>query len=392
MHGPRELTWCEVSTAALAHNVAELRRRVVPAGARLGVVVKAEAYGHGLEVASRAFVAAGVDWLIVNALGEAEALRRAGIACPLYVVGPVAPWMAERVVAADVRLVVYDDELANALAAAAREAGRVVPVHLKVETGNQRQGLEPADAVALGKRIAATPGLALEGLSTHYADIEDTTDHRFAMLQLQRFEETLQALRQAGIEVPIANMANSAATILWPKTHAGLVRVGLAAYGLWPSAQTYAAALALEAQDREGRGGYLPTLAPALTWRARIAQVKSVPAGSFVGYGRTYRTTHASRIAVVPVGYHEGYDRRLSNLGHMLVGGVRAPVRGRVCMNMTMIDVTDAPEARAGGVVTLMGEDGDERISAEELARWMGTINYEVVSRIHPVVPRLAVP
>jgi alanine racemase len=385
------LTWCEVPTAALAHNVAELRRRVLPAGARLGVVVKADAYGHGLVVAARAFVAGGVDWLIVNALDEAEALRRAGVTAPLYVVGPVAPWMAARVVAADVRLVVYDADLVEALAAAAQAAGKVVPVHVKVETGNHRQGLEPPDAVALATRVAATPGLTLEGLSTHYADIEDTTDHRFAMQQLARFDEALQALAQAGIRPPIANSANSAATILWPKTHAGLVRVGLAAYGLWPSAQTYAAALALEAADKDGRGGYLPELRPALAWRTRIAQVKSVPAGAWIGYGRTFRATHATRIAILPVGYHEGYDRRLSNLAHALVGGVRAPVRGRVCMNMTMIDVTDVPDVRAGQVVTLLGDDGDERISAEDLARWMGTINYEVVSRIHPVVPRLAV-
>ena len=144
-------------------------------------------------------------------------------------------------------------------------------------------------------------------------------------------------------------------------------------------------------EQREGRGGFLPELRPALTWKARITQVKTVPAGAWVGYGRTYRCTHATRIGVLPVGYHEGYDRRLSNLAHALVGGVRAPVRGRVCMNMAMIDVGDAAEVRAGSVATLLGADGDERVAAEDLARWCGTINYEVVSRIHPVVPRIAV-
>ena len=144
---------------------------------------------------------------------------------------------------------------------------------------------------------------------------------------------------------------------------------------------------ALQAHAR-GEGGLLPTLRPAMSWRARIVQVKSVPAGAYVGYGRTYRTTHSSRIAVVPVGYHEGYDRRLSNLGHVLIRGVRAPIRGRVCMNMTMVDVTHVPKARAGDIATLLGDDGDESITAERLSDWMGTINYEAVSRIHPTIER----
>jgi alanine racemase len=262
---------------------------------------------------------------------------------------------------------------------------------VKVETGNHRQGLELAEALELGRLISALDGVELEGLATHYADIEDTTDHRFAMAQVARFEEALAAFRGAGMGVPIPSTANSAATILWPRTHGELVRVGIAAYGLWPSTETYAAALALPEQ-RDGRGGFLPDLLPALSWRARITQVKVVPAGAWVGYGRTYRCTHPTRIAILPVGYHEGYDRRLSNLAHTLVGGVRAPVRGRVCMNMTMIEVSDVPEAAVGSVVTLLGTDGDERVSAEDLARWCGTINYEIVSRIHPVIPRVAVP
>ena len=267
---------------------------------------------------------------------------------------------------------------------------RVARVHIKIETGNHRQGLALEDALGLARYLGDNlKGIEIEGVSTHYADIEDTTDHRFAMLQVERFEAAVAAFRAAGFPVPMTNTANSAATILWPRTHGAVVRVGLAAYGLWPSTETYAAALALPEQ-REGRGGFLPDLVPALSWRARIVQVKDVPAGAWVGYGRTYRCTHSTRIAVIPVGYHEGYDRRLSNLGHALVGGVRAPIRGRVCMNMAMIDVTDHSDAKVGDVVTLLGADGDERISAEDLARWCGTINYEIVSRIHPVIPRLA--
>jgi alanine racemase len=388
---PSELTWCEISRAALAHNARLLKARV--GEGLLGVVVKADAYGHGLEVAARAFLEGGADWLIVNALHEAIALRKVGISAPLYVVGRVAPWDAVTVVAHDVRVIAYDEELIGALVLAASAQGRSARVHLKVETGNHRQGLPVEEALALTRSFAAPIAaghLEVEGLSTHYADIEDTTDHRFAMTQVTRFEAAVAAFREAGFPVPVTNTANSAATILWQRTHGHLVRAGIAAYGLWPSTETYAAALALPEQ-REGRGGFLPELLPALSWRARIAQVKTVPAGAWIGYGRTYRCTHPTRVAIIPVGYHEGYDRRLSNLGHALVGGLRAPIRGRVCMNMAMIDVTDQLAARAGDVVTLLGADGDERVSAEELGRWCGTINYEIVSRIHPVVPRIPV-
>ena len=201
--------------------------------------------------------------------------------------------------------------------------------------------------------------------------------------------------------------ANSAAVLLDARTHHDLVRAGISTYGLWPSKETQAAWLEQRLREHKSQaprpagdvvqsaGGddddEVPTLIPVLRWRALLNQVKSVPAGGYVGYGRTYRATHPSRIAIVPVGYHEGYDRRLSNVGHVLVDGVRCPVRGRVCMNMMMVDVTDVPSATMGSVATLLGSDGDETISAEQLAGWMGTIHYEVTSRIHPSVPRISV-
>jgi alanine racemase len=357
------------------------------AGARLGVVVKSSAYGHGAAVASRAFVDAGADWLIVNDADEAQGLRAEGLEAPVYICGPVAPWAAEAVVAADARVVVYDSELLRALGAAGRAAGRPVPVHLKVETGNTRQGVQLDEALELGALAQSLEGVHLEGIATHYADIEDTTDHAFARSQLAAFRDARAAFEAAGYPVEMAHSANSAAAILWPETHDELVRVGIAAYGLWPSRETYVTALQADARQESG---FLPQLQPALSWRARVAQVKQVPAGAFVGYGRTYRATHDCRIAVLPVGYHEGYDRRLSNLGHVLIHGARAPIRGRVCMNMTMVDVTHVPEVRSGDVATLLGVDGDEQITAEQLAEWMGTINYEVVSRIHPGIPRVA--
>jgi alanine racemase len=375
---PALASWREVSALALRHNVATLRGLAGP-GPKLGVVVKADAYGHGLGQVAPVLVEAGVDWLIVNFAHEAQAVR-ALPGCsdtPLYLCGTLFPHEAPRVVEARARTVLYDAETARALDAASQAAGVVTPVHIKLETGTHRQGLVTAEALAFARVLQTMAGLRIEGLTTHFADIEDSTDHRFADAQWATLDEAVAAFRGAGIAVPVVHAANSAATILEAKTHGDLVRVGISAYGLWPSKETLAA-------WRERQTGTAPTLVPVLAWRARLAQVKDVPAGAYVGYGRTWRTTRATKIAIVPVGYHEGYDRRLSNAAHMLVRGVRAPVRGRICMNMTMIDVTDVPGAAAGDVATLLGADGDERLSAEQLASWMGSIHYEVVSRIHP--------
>lgn len=379
------LSWCEVDAAALRANLAALRQRLSP-GARLGVVVKSEAYGHGLTLCAEEFLAGGADWLVVNSIQEAVSLRQAEIAAPVYVCGHVAGAQAGLVARTRARVVLYDWEVAQALARAGREAGERVRVHLKLETGAYRQGLDLSAALELGRAVRGLQGLELEGLTTHYADIEDTTDHRFAQGQLESLRQAWRAFAGQGMDIPLVHSANSAAAILWPETHGQLVRVGIAAYGLWPSRETYATAL--ERRADQGEQGWVPQLVPALSWRARVVQVKEVPTGAYVGYGRTFRATHPTRIAVLPVGYFEGYDRRLSNLAHVLLKGVRAPVRGRVCMNMAMADITHIPGVGPGSVATLLGQDGEEVVSADLLASWMGTINYEVVSRIHPTVPR----
>ena len=362
------------------------------------MVVKADAYGHGLAVVVPA-LAPLVDWLIVNSASEAAAVRRFERDVPVYSCGPLLPFEAATIVEARARTVVVDMDVVRALGACSVAAGAVTPVHIKVETGTHRQGLVVADLAAFARAVGDVDGVVVEGITTHYADIEDTTDHRFADRQREQLEAARDAILEAGLLRPLLHSANSAATLLDARTHADLVRVGIATYGLWPSRETQAAWL----EHRLREGGSLPphavdddshavpTLHPVLSWRARLTQVKEVPAGGYVGYGRTYRATHASKIAIVPVGYHEGYDRRLSNVGHVLVDGVRCPVRGRVCMNMIMVDVTDVPTARMGSVATLLGTDGDERVSAEQLASWMGTIHYEVTSRIHGALPRLAV-
>ena len=377
---PNAASWCEIDAAAIEANIATLRQSL-SAGTRLGIVVKSNAYGHGLSTCARQFVAAGADWLVVNGVGEAAVLRRAGIEAPIYICGPTFAIDAPAVAKHRASAVVCDVETAEALAQAGREDGWAIGVHIKVETGTNRQGVFAAQALDLGRRISELAGVDLQGLTTHYADIEDTTDPSFALEQLRKLEEVAQAYQLAGLPRPLVHSANSAATLIWPQTHAGLVRVGIAAYGLWPSSETYATAL-------ERRVGEMPQLQPVLSWRARVAQVKEVAEGAYIGYGRTFRATQPMRIAVLPVGYYEGYDRRLSNIGHVLINGVRAPIRGRVCMNIAMVDITHIPAVERGAVATLLGRDGEEEVAAEQWGAWMGSIHYEAVARIHPDQPR----
>ncbi len=224
--------------------------------------------------------------------------------------------------------------------------------------------------------------IVIEGLATHFANIEDTIDHSYAERQLERFRRAASQLDAAGIDVPIKHCANSAAAILFPETHFQMIRPGIATYGMWPSKETQTAFL-------KERGNSF-ALRPALTWKARIAQIKTVPAGEHIGYGCTFRTGHATRLAIVPIGYYDGYDRGIAG-GHVLIHGRQAPVRGRICMNIIMVEVTDIPAARIEDEVVLLGCQGDESISAEQFAAWAGTINYEVTTRINERIPRMVV-
>jgi alanine racemase len=346
-------------------------------------VVKSEAYGHGLLEVAEVCRQSGVGWLCVNGVDEGIRLRQAGHGARILVLGYVALDRLADVVEHDLRPVTYNLATLDRLDALASERGRRVAVHLKLETGTQRQGIAAQDLPQFVSRIGASAGLVLEGLATHFANIEDTTDHGFALGQIERFGQAVAELAAAGVRVPVRHAACSAAAILFARTHLDLVRIGISLYGLWPSRETYVACLE--------RGKPTLELRPALTWKTRVAQVKQVPEGSFVGYGCTHRTTRDSRIAVLPVGYHEGYDRGLSGLSHVLIRGRRAPVRGRVCMNMTMVDVTDIPGVALEDEVVLLGRQGEERVGAEQLAAWCGTIAYEIVSRIHPDLPRVVV-
>ncbi|MBP7147318.1 MAG: alanine racemase [Acidobacteria bacterium] len=377
------VSWLEIDLGAVRDNVRAFAARLAPPS-RLVAVVKSDAYGHGMALVAPAALEAGAAWLAAGGLVEGIALRQlVGPAVPILLLNHVPAADAGAAVEHDLRLTLYDADALPALSRAALRLGRTARVHVKIETGTNRQGLPVSRALDLARLAGAIPGLELEGISTHFADIEDTTDHAYAERQLAAFAAAVARFRDEGIEPPLVHAACSAATILFPETHFQLARAGIGIYGLWPSRETLVSA-------RE-RGISAFRLRAAMTWKCLVAQVKDVAAGSFVGYGRTWRATRPSRIAVLPVGYYEGYARALSGRAHVLLHGQRAPVVGRICMNMCMVDVTDIAQAQAGDVAVLLGGDGEEAIRAEDLATWASTIHYEIVSRIHPSLPRIAV-
>lgn len=374
-------SWVEVSRAALQENVRALRTIAGPDRV-LCAVVKANAYGHGIrEVAGvlardRAFVR---GWFGVDNLGEALALRDLRVRQPVLVLGYIPVSDARAAVRADVRVTVATSETVRALARAASSLRRTVAVHVKVETGTQRQGIAPRDLPAFVRLIERSRGLTLEGISTHLADVEDTGPDGFASVQIERFKRMADAAEQGAGHRLLRHTSASAAALLLPNARFDLVRPGIALYGLWPSDRV---------RDVMARRDRALQLHPVLTWKTMVGPMHWVPKGAPVGYGCTERVRRRTRIAVLPVGYWDGYDRKLSSAGAALVRGKRCAVIGRVCMNMVMVDVTDVPRARLEDEAVLIGRQGRAEVAAEELAGKIGTINYEVVTRINPMLPR----
>ena len=377
------LNWVELDGGALLHNLHAFRRRL-GSGVELSHVVKANAYGHGLELVAREDEASGlVHSLSVISVEELVRVREAGIKLPVMILGyvPLSGW--EAVVDAEGSPVIMNRESLEALSKESARRGREIKVHLKIETGTHRYGIEEDEIPEYLSLIKTLPGLRLEGLTTHFANIEDTTDHSFALAQLKTFQRVLTRVREMGFPVPLPHAACSAAAILLPEAYFGSARVGISSYGIWPSKET-------KVSSTHVPGGQMD-LRPVMSWKTRIAQVKTVRKGDFVGYGCTWRAPIDSRIAVLPMGYADGYDRANSNVAHVLIRGQRAPVRGRICMNVSMIDVTHIPEAVLEDEVVLLGRQGEENVSAEDLAGWCGTIPYEIVSRIAEHLPRIRV-
>ncbi len=374
-----QTSWVEIEANALVSNLAAFRSVLSP-DCRLLVVVKSNAYGHGLDVAAPV-LAAHADWLGVNSLEEALELERLSLGKPILIMGFTPLGRLASVVEHSFRQVVFRRDVVRELGRTARDAGKNALVHLKIETGTHRLGVPWFDLAMFSEELQNTPGVDVEGAYTHFANIEDTLDPSFAERQLQRFRDALEIMKPLGLQPDLVHTAASAGVLLYPETHFSMVRVGIGAYGIWPSRETRIAA-------RE-RGREI-VLKSALTWKARIAQIKNVTAGEYVGYGLTYQATRTMRLAVVPLGYYEGYDRKLSSAGRALVRGQPVSVVGRVAMNMTMFDVTEVG-AEEGDEVVLLGRQGEAEVSAEEIAEKTGTIPYETLSRIHPNIPRVLV-
>ena len=374
-------TWVEVSKTALLHNVAAFRSRLKPE-VKFCAVVKANAYGHGLVETAKA-IAPKVDWFAVDNIDEALALKKARITKPILVLGWTPEWLMHKAIQQRIRLTVSTPEQVKAAAAVAKKAGKPMFLHLKIDTGTTRQGANVKQIPDIAAIInASKKRLVIEGFSTHYANIEDTTDHAYATGQLERFWQAEAYAEAQGLKATVKHTACSAAALLFPETHFNMVRVGIGTYGLWPSRETLASV---------GERGLDIELEPALAWRTRIALIRDVKRGTPVSYGLTETMKSDGRVAVLPVGYWDGYDRGLSSVGEVLIRGQRARVIGRVCMNMTMVDVTGIPDVKPEDVVTLLGGDDHDAVTAEQIASKLGTINYEVVTRINPLLPRIIV-
>ncbi len=349
-----------VDLGALRHNYLTLRRRLEP-GTKMLAVVKADAYGHGLVPTARTLAAAGADYLGVASMEEGLALRREGLDLPILLLVGIVPSESRAAVAADLEVVLYRRDVAQALEEAGRALGKKVQVHLKVDTGMGRLGLTPPEVLPFLETIRGFPHLEVMGLMSHLA-MADAADKTYARKQLQDFLTLLSSARAQGWEFPLSHLANSAALAGLPEGHFGMVRPGIALYGSPPSPE-----LPWEADVK-----------PVMSFTTQVLQVKRLPPGSSISYGCTYTTRDWCSLAVLPVGYCNGYPRLLSNRGEVLLKGRRAPIRGRVCMNLTMVDVSHIPGVAEGDKVTLLGEDGGARLSADDLAAWAQTISYDI--------------
>ncbi|MCC7352576.1 MAG: alanine racemase [Anaerolineae bacterium] len=368
---PDRPTWLEIDLNAIANNVRRAQEVVGP-GVGILTVLKADGYGHGAAIVGRTALNNGATMLGVACLAEAINLRRAGLDAPLLVLGYTPAWQARETLLHRVIATVFDLDSARAFSRAATELRQTARLHVKVDTGMGRLGLLPGEVLPFVRLLRELPGVEVEGIFTHFS-VADAADKGYTYEQLAAFHAVLDALDAEGLRPPLVHAANSAALLTVRESRFNLVRLGLALYGLAPSPET----------------PLPPGFRPALTWKTQIAQVKTLPPGSYVSYGNTYRTQGEERIAVIPVGYADGFRRAPAHWGEVLVRGQRASIVGRVCMDQTMLDVTHIPHVRQGDEVVLIGAQGDDRITVEEVAARLGTINYEVVSEILARVPRV---
>ncbi len=338
-------------------------------------VVKANAYGHGAVECSRRLEAEGVNWLAVALAEEGIELREAGISRPILCLGGVSPGQAQLHLSHDLTPAIFNIEAAESVSRAAANAGVTAKIHIKIDTGMGRLGISHRDAAAFADRIAGLQNLFVEGMMTHFASADDLDEIEFTDLQTRRFYRAVDAFSERGLRPRIVDLANSPGAVAHPQSRGNMVRLGGILYGL--------------GDDVLPSGINKPELHPVISVKTRIAQIKPIPAGEAIGYGRTHTLTRDSLIGALPIGYHDGYRRVLSNKARVIVNGRYVPVIGRISMDWTLIDLTDSPDAKLGDEAILIGSNGGLRVTAEELAGFADTISYEITCGISQRVRRV---
>ncbi len=362
--------WVEVDLNAVAHNVRQIKAYL--GDVKMLAVVKANGYGLGAVPMAREILNNGADILGVVMLDEAYELRRAGISGPILNTGTIFPDQADYVVDLGIEQMVFQLDVAKALSKAAAAVGQTVNIHFKIDTGMSRFGVPFSKAAEEIDHFLTLPNLNIVGAFTHFP-MSDAIDKSFALLQIERIKLIKNQLEDKGVDIPIWHMANSGGTLDLPSAHFNMVRVGLMNYGYWPSHDVR--------QPFE--------LKPAMSLKSKIVSIRDIHRGDTVGYGRKFMAEKDERIAVLPMGYADGYDRKLSKIAEVLWNGRRLPIIGGLCMDAAFIKITDAPEVHIGDTVTLLGIDGADEISPHDIAGLIGSVSYEVISRFGRRLPRV---
>jgi len=366
-------TWIEISQSALRHNAQVFLDLAGPA--KVMAVIKANAYGHGLRETGRILADSGVQWLAVDHIDEAIQLRKDGIKLPILVMGYTRFNRLVDASAHDISIAVYNKETIEALGLIQART----KIHIPIETGLTRDGIHLDQLPSIIDLVKERPSILVEGVYLHFANIEDTKSRDYADHQLSELKKAIDIFYEYKIYPKLIHAASSAASLLYTDTHLNMIRVGVSMYGLWPSEDT---------KDRTNN----KILHPALTWKTIIAQINPVKKGTPISYGLTEVMPYDGKIAVLPIGYADGLDRvGMSSKGYVLIQGKRCKIMGRVCMNMTMVDVSELNDVSLETEVTIIGEQLNDSIPVEELATLAGTINYEIVARLNPEIPRIVV-
>lgn len=379
MHHFLKRTWADINMDAIDHNFRAIRNALKP-GVKVCCVVKADAYGHGAPMVAREYQRLGADWFAVSNLEEAIQLRRCAITRPILILGYTPPQNAEELSELNISQTVLSLDYARQLSRYAQEANVTVNIHLKVDTGMSRIGFlyqnPERDGASLDEMETAArlPGLAPEGIFTHFAVSDDGDQgENFTLAQYDCFRKAVEAMEARGLHFAVRHCANSGAVLDYPELQLDMVRPGIILYGMEPSESIR----------------HPLDLQPAMELKTVISQKKEIPAGATVSYGRTFTASQGTVVATVPIGYADGYPRHFSGKAQMLVRGKRAPIIGRVCMDQLMLDVTEIPGVEEGDVVTVFGRDGEAFLPVDELAALNDTIHYEMVCLVGKRVPRI---